>query len=113
MKVIYVNADYTRVGFYQSVLEAAGISCFIRNAVANGITEIPIPIFYPTLCVLNDEDYPRAVEELGVIFRPAPRLPKWLCPKCGANVPGNFETCWRCEHERNEDEKANIEKTEE
>ena len=28
----------------------------------------------------------------------APAVPAadWLCPKCGEEVPGNFELCWQC-----------------
>jgi ribosomal protein L40E len=22
--------------------------------------------------------------------------PDWICSKCGAEVPGNFEVCWEC-----------------
>lgn len=104
MREIYVNPDYTRVGFYKSALDEAGIPNHIRNAVSNGITEIPIPLFYPTLCVMNDEDYPRAMEILGRIhYARHTRLPDWRCPKCQASVPGNFELCWRCEEVRIED----------
>jgi hypothetical protein len=24
----------------------------------------------------------------------------WVCPQCGQKVPGNFDTCWNCEHSR-------------
>jgi ribosomal protein L40E len=24
----------------------------------------------------------------------------WICPKCHAEVPANFETCWSCQTKR-------------
>jgi len=28
-----------------------------------------------------------------------PGLP-WTCPNCSAEVPGNFEVCWKCQHSK-------------
>lgn len=105
MREIYVSPDYTRVGFYKSILDQAGIPGFIRNAAGNGLTEIPVPLFYPALCVLHDGDYDRAMELVKEVhFARRTRLPEWICPACQAKVPGNFEICWQCGQESVPDE---------
>jgi len=61
MKEVFAHYDFTRVGYYQSVLESAGIQTFVRNmSTYNTMTEIPAPIFYPALCVVQDDDYDEA-----------------------------------------------------
>jgi hypothetical protein len=98
MKEIYVHQDYTRVGFYKSILDEAGIPNLVRNeATHSSMSELPSPIFFPALCVLHDEDYGRAMQLLSQIhYAPAEVLPDWSCAKCNAEVPGNFDSCWQC-----------------
>ena len=103
MKEVFVHHDPTVVGLQKSILEGAGIDCFIRNentsatlgAGAFGLVQSPI--FDPVLCILDDERYDEAtalLREAGT--PPAVPRPDWPCPKCGETVPGNFDTCWNC-----------------
>lgn len=99
MKEIYTHHDFTRVGFLRSVLEEARIPCFIRNehthAVFNGI---PSPIFYPVLCVTDDDDFDRAMQLVEEHRIPEINfLADWKCASCGEEVPGEFDSCWNCE----------------
>ncbi len=65
MKELFRERDYARVGYYQSILEAEGIQTHVRNRDLVGMTtEVPIPEFFPALCVVNDEDYEEAMEIL-------------------------------------------------
>ena len=104
MKEVFRHSDAALVGVYQSVLESAGIQTFVRNAdtqqalVGGLLTAIfPLPDFWPTLCVMNDDDYPMAMDllrddqDVG-----APAHLDWTCPKCGEMVPGHFAECWNC-----------------
>ncbi len=97
MKELFREQELTRVAFFKTLLENEGIPTFIRNE-ALIVTEIQIPEFYPALCVLNDEDYQRAVqlirEHLRADEKAAP--PEIACPSCGESSPGNFDTCWNC-----------------
>ena len=97
MREVFVHQDHARVGFYKSILDEAGIPNFIRNEMANNITEMPSPIFYPTLCVLQDEDYGEAMGILSKIYYEQPtQEAEWRCPKCNEEVPGTFDSCWSC-----------------
>lgn len=104
MKVIFIHHDFTRVGHCSSVLEEAGIPCFIQNASTHNVmTGLPIPSFYPRLCVTHDEDAERATELLREFIEGAQdtvaeeNSADWECPQCGETVPGNFGSCWKCD----------------
>jgi hypothetical protein len=98
MKELFVNQDSARVGYFKSVLDEASILNIIQNE--NSHNE-PNPLFFPTLCVMNDEDYPRAMELLGAMYYAQPSTGReWKCPSCGELVPDNFETCWKCQASR-------------
>jgi len=62
MKELYRHKDHSTVAYYKSILESEGIAMMLRNehTTMAGLSEIPIPEFFPNICVMNDEDYPRA-----------------------------------------------------
>ena len=72
----------------------------IRNEylTGSGVTEIPIPEFFPALCVMNDDDYVEAVavirEHLNANQKNSDT--EITCASCGETNPGNFEICWSC-----------------
>ena len=101
MKELYRHKDHSIVVYYKTILESEGIPIMLRNehVTMAGLSEIPIPEFYPNICVMNDEDYPQAWEimkrtmdnnsigaEIDVI-----------CEECGEINPGNFDMCFSCE----------------
>ena len=98
MREIFSHQDYTRVGYYKSILDDAGIANFIRNEYAhNTMTQIVNKLYLPTLCVAADEEYDRAMQILSAMQNPPPcEIADWCCPKCGEGVPGNFDSCWKC-----------------
>jgi Putative prokaryotic signal transducing protein len=97
MKEIFRHSDSARVGLYRSILEDAGIPCFVRNAN----TPEFLPDFFPSLCVLEDEDHPKALKILRNATKSQPtEAETWKCDSCGEAVPDNFDTCWNCETPR-------------
>ena len=100
MQELFREHDFTRVAYYQGLVEAAGIPTCIRNEhlTASGLSGFPIPEFFPALCVMNDDDYVQAVQiirahllvDQGTVDTEVP------CPACGKINPGNFELCWSC-----------------
>ena len=109
MKELFRERDATIVGYYQSVLESEGISTFIRNqnAVTMMGTEIPIPEFFPALCVVNDDDYDQAMAILKERHQSDAEAAEsdaesWTCQSCNESNPGNFDICWSCESARSE-----------
>lgn len=106
MKELFRERDFTLIGYYQSVLESEGIPTFIRNqnAVTMMGTELPIPEFFPTLCVVNDEDYDTAMAIIKNRYTAESEsggAEEWTCEACNETNPGNFDICWSCESPRN------------
>ncbi len=109
MKEVVVHHDPTVVGLKKSILDGAGIECFIRNentsatfgAGAFGLVQSPV--FDLALCIVDDERYEEAMALLGSAAEaPSASRTDWRCPKCGETVPGNFDTCWNCSGDKPE-----------
>jgi hypothetical protein len=95
---IFRDANLIKVTLYQRALEAQGVATLIRNETI-AMTEIPIPTFYPALCIMNDEDYESSVQilkETIELERTEIKSPDVDCPQCHESNPANFETCWSC-----------------
>lgn len=98
MRDLLTSLDSTRLGFYKSILEEAGISCFIRNETTAQLTNIFIMPLQPTLCLVNDADY----EQASALLRPysspqALSSEEWPCPSCKESNPASFDLCWNCQ----------------
>ncbi len=98
MREVFVHQDTARVGLYKSILDANHIPNFVRNELSNNsVADMPAAIFFPTLCVMEDTDYERALEILRQVHKPEPNdAPDWKCGGCGEEVPGTFHHCWKC-----------------
>ena len=95
MKEVYRAVEFTQVGNYQSILENAGIPTLIRNEMNQNIDAV---LRAPTLCVVNESDYDRAVAIIRELLKErelstGADIP---CPACHEPNPGNFEVCWNC-----------------
>jgi hypothetical protein len=103
MKEVFVHPDPTIVGFKKSILDGAGIDCFIRNENtsatfgAGALGLVQSPVFDPALCIVDDSRYDEAMALLKTAADAPPVVAAdWRCPKCGETVPANFDTCWNC-----------------
>jgi hypothetical protein len=89
---VYENFDFSRVGQMQSLLESHGIGTFIRNQYGSSVMgEVPFVEVVPQLYVLRERDVGRARELLD------DRAGDWVCPRCGIDVEGQFDRCWKCD----------------
>ncbi len=100
MKELFREFDFTKVGYYQSILESQGIETFVKNRDVSGLAgEASImPELWPTLCVIHEKDYARA---MTLIRESVPEDSEGadvevVCPSCGEPNPGNFDLCWSC-----------------
>lgn len=109
---VYSDRDYTRVGLMKSILDNAGIPCFIQNQHTNSLmANIPLPLFHPKLWILDES----AFEEAAQLIREAlgglgtmTSGEEWQCRGCCEWVPVEFGSCWNCELMREEDEGAST-----
>ena len=107
MKEVFAHRDSTRVGQAQSILEAEGILCFIRNDTSSGLmggAVIGPPRLYdPALFVTAEEDFPRAaalIQDWLSLPGADPEAEDWVCAACGETVPGGYVECWSCQTPR-------------
>lgn len=98
MKEVLRDIDFTLVAFYRNLLEQEEIHTFIRNENLSS-TEATIPPFYPALCVVNEDDYARAIALIRAYQEQAAVLvnTEFTCGACGEVNPGTFEVCFACE----------------
>ena len=103
MTEIFRDKSSVTVGHYKSILEDAGILVMVRNE-SLALTEVPIPVFFPALCVMNDEDEERAIKILRDYQAKEKEIAtgeNQVCSKCGETNPPNFEICWSCNSDLN------------
>ncbi len=100
MKDLFREFDFTKVGYYQSIIESQGVETFVRNRdSASLVGEAAImPDLWPTLCVVNDEDYERAMQMIrdSVSVDSERSDIEVVCSACQEKNPGNFDLCWSC-----------------
>ena len=97
MKEIFRHGELHQVTRYMDILENARIETLLRNENLS-VTAAPIPEFFPHLCVLNDEEFPKAVKLLGEHDEKMAKGAEvqLRCPSCGEMNPGNFDVCFSC-----------------
>lgn len=95
---LFRERELTKVHYYRELLEAAGISTFIKNENLSTTEGVSIPDFFPALCIVNDADLENATALIKEHLHQAPAdsMPDVVCAQCGQPSPGNFETCWNC-----------------
>jgi hypothetical protein len=97
MRDVFTSPDSSRVGLYCTILKEAGFNVFIRNESVSG-AEAVIPIFYPSLSIMDDERYEEAKAMIAEhLNAPVSQAVDWTCPQCHELVPGTFDSCWKCE----------------
>lgn len=98
---IYVTSDPVQLGWLESILEADGISCLVRNRFLGGaIGELPLNEAWPELWVVDAEDERRARQLIEQALRPAQPVAAWHCPGCRELIEGQFAQCWQCGESR-------------
>ena len=99
MLEVFRHWDTATVGLVNSLLKEAGVQTVLRNWEGSNIVEVPIPVIYPNICVLNDEDYARAKEMIEAFMNgPTAEGQEWVC--CGESISQQLSECWNCGKER-------------
>jgi hypothetical protein len=93
MRELLTLQDLVLLGHYKSILEAEGITSFIRNEHLQERS----PSDDQVLFIDDDDQFEKALVLLRQHFRPSPvDKADWICHQCNEAVPGSFETCWKC-----------------
>ena len=88
---VFEDFELSKVGQFQSVLEAEGIRTYLKNQFTSGVLgEIPFVEAVPQLWIIEDDDLIKAkrlIKEL--LSSPADIGPEWTCAQCDS-VSGNW-----------------------
>jgi hypothetical protein len=96
MKEVFTSIDATEVQLRKAMLDEEGIPSFVRNEALSQLANALVGSFQASLCVMNNEDYERALTVLRALKSTA-EGPDWICPQCNESVPASFDSCWNCE----------------
>jgi len=107
MKQVYLAENPIEAHMVVDLLQAQEIQAVVQGEHLFAIRGA-VPISYPTVWVVDEDDYDRA-RELALEFDrgqytlassgPLAREP-WTCPQCGEQIEGHFDQCWHCSAER-------------
>jgi hypothetical protein len=99
---LLASLDTLEVHHLKNVLEAEGISCYLRNELLTRLAgEIPFTECALELHLADEADRWRAERVLEAWRRAAPGPAEaWTCGGCGERLEGQFTDCWRCGRSR-------------
>ncbi|QGM21197.1 DUF2007 domain-containing protein [Spiribacter sp. 2438] len=94
---VHVGADPLIAGHIETIFNARGIHCMVRNRhLVGGAGEIPPLEAWPEVWVAR-EDADIARQLIREILDPEGPVPAdWRCPDCGEVIEGQFAECWSC-----------------
>ena len=101
MKKIYIAKNPADAHLLKGLLEGENIEAEVRGEFLYGVRgEVPItPDTCPSVWVMDDADYDRAMELVSTFHEGEPTSPvegeAWRC-RCGEENEGQFTECWRC-----------------
>ena len=102
MRKIYTATNPVDAHLLKGVLESEGIPAVVQGEFLwNTRGEVPISAeTSPSVWVIDDMDYDRAVELVKVFQYSAEGIdsasPEWQCDKCNESNEGQFTECWHC-----------------
>ena len=100
MKMVYTNENNFLVNNAKNLIEAEGITTFIKNEYAQGaMGEVSVFDTWPEVWVFNDADLTKALEII-TFSQSAMEEADWLCKNCSEENPASFELCWHCQNEK-------------
>ena len=104
---VYAAANVSEAYLVRNLLEDHGVQAHVvADALCGAAGDLPLGMDICPRIWVTKADCKRAREiitqqkddqrscEAGDVALP------WMCPKCGSEVPENFDTCWNCEHSR-------------
>jgi len=102
VKQVYLAENPIEAHIVVDLLQAQGIEAVVQGEHIFAIRGA-VPISYPTVWVLDEDNYDRA-RELALDYDRGQYTPSradahrepWTCPQCGERIKGHFDQCWQC-----------------
>lgn len=98
MQRVFIAPDLPRAQLVLDRLLQQGLAARILNAHAGTLLgEIPVLFACPEVWVEEDADAGAARQVIEAMEAAVSSGAVRPCPRCGAEVPVEFGTCWRCQ----------------
>ncbi len=102
MRKVYSSPNSAMVYLMKNILETFGIECVVLGEYRrSAVGEIPPIEAWVELWILDDlrlAEAQQILEEAQEKSRTEQET--WHCPKCGEELEGQFDQCWKCGTER-------------
>ena len=104
MLKVYSASNLPEAHLLLNLLHQAGISAQVLNGFAQGASgEIPFEQAYPQIWLEDERDKLLAERIIAQYETTSPNMEWIYCGKCGERNPVNFEICWQCGNDFNQD----------
>ena len=106
MQRFFRHHDRFHVYQVKSILDEAGIPCFVKNELVQGaIGEIPPMDSEPEIWLQDDEWQPKAQRVIKRFYEEQAEISSdnkndWACLHCGQMNEYQFAICWQCQNPR-------------
>ncbi len=105
MMKVYVAYDPIDAGMNRDILMNNGIEAIVQGETLFGLRgAIPISDTSPTVWIMDDSDFDKAVEILesysGNRKKTTVEIKTWICKKCGEEIDNSMDSCWNCGNEK-------------
>ncbi len=102
MKLVCENESRALIYSVKNRLELEKIDCHIKNEFSSstGGAELGISNTILELWVVNDDDFDKARLIIETQLTNSANKSDWTCSKCNEENDGSFESCWKCQVNR-------------
>ena len=101
MKLIYKHDNIAVLHSARNILALNGVESFVRDEHGTSMSaRFGISNIFHELWLEHDQDFEKASTIIeNEIENPATKA-SWVCVKCSEENDGNFDLCWKCQHEK-------------
>ena len=102
MKLAYENESRALIYSVKSLLESENIDCHLKNEFSSttGGADLGISNLTLELWVINDSDLDKAQSIIEAQLTKSANSSDWICSECKEENDGSFESCWKCQTNR-------------
>ncbi len=104
MKRVYIASDLVGAQMRKDYLMSFGIDAFVQGDLLIGAIGEIAADSYPSVWILNDDDFGRAKERIKNFETQQPDdqvySNVWKCIECDELIDAQFTQCWQCGSDR-------------
>ena len=97
MKLVYLARDPLDAQVVRGALQSTGIDAQVRGESLWGVRgQLPVSADTAPSVWVSDADQQAALSLIARRGLTLAGLASWLCSRCGEEIEGQFDSCWRC-----------------